>query len=200
VPGSGFLPGFVCILRDTSQLYKLYSQSIFNMSGNVTVGAQAPHDSDARFETSAAWATAEASSAEIAQEVDQNASQLQNAAQDAAQHAPYKEPAAVAAVDQLEAGLSNKTNAAASQGQADVGGYVEQAKNLANSAYQTAQQYLPDSETTSQTVQSAIGAGKEYVATAQSYVQPQLEKARGAVSGLTGSGIGSSGTDTTESV
>ena len=58
----------------------------------------------------------------------------------------FKEPQAASAVDRLEHDLSDKTDAAASEGAADVAsakasatGYVEQAKNLAGSAIATAQ-------------------------------------------------------------
>lgn len=62
-----------------------------------------------------------------------------------------KEPQSANAVDRLEDGLSRKTDAAASEGAADVAsaksaanGYVEQAKNLAGSAIATAQvRYIP---------------------------------------------------------
>lgn len=57
-----------------------------------------------------------------------------------------KQPVAADAVNQLEEGLSQKTNAAATEGAVDVEaakasatGYVEQAKNLAGSAIATAQ-------------------------------------------------------------
>ncbi|KAL6298717.1 hypothetical protein BKA93DRAFT_753968 [Sparassis latifolia] len=175
------------------------------MAGNGSVGASAPHQSNARFETTAAFVEAEASTAELTSEVGHNADQMHTAAETAAAHAQHKEPAS--AVDELEEGLSNTTNVAASQGWFDVqsakaatAGYAEQAKNLANSAYQTAQQYVPDSQTTSQTMQSALDTGKEYLATAQSYVQPHLEKARDAVNGATGAGSGSVDTDRTTSV
>ena len=45
----------------------------------------------------------------------------------------------VSAVDQLERNLSVKTSEATAEGQANVQGYVAQAKNLANSAIATAQ-------------------------------------------------------------
>ncbi len=58
----------------------------------------------------------------------------------------FKGPRAFNSADRLEEGLSQKTNAAASEGAADVSsakaaaaGYVEQAKNLAGGAIATAQ-------------------------------------------------------------
>ncbi|KAJ2995688.1 hypothetical protein NUW54_g7339 [Trametes sanguinea] len=103
-------------------------------------------NSDARYATSAALAETEASNVNLSKEVQKNADQLHNAAGDAATVAQIKEPEAVSAVNQLEEGLSHKTDAAASQGAADVQSakatatsYVETAKNLASSAIATAQ-------------------------------------------------------------
>ncbi|KAI0964047.1 hypothetical protein AcW1_000959 [Taiwanofungus camphoratus] len=176
-------------------------------AGKTTVAAAAPHESDARFETSAAWAQAEASTSGLSDEIGKNAQQLQSVAEEAASEAQEKEPQAVSAVNQLEAGLSNQTNAAASQGKFDVekakaagASYLEQAKNLASSAVGAAQSYLNGSQSAAPsdrsttgnlasavqyTAASAYDNGKEYLASAQSAVQPQIEKARGIVSGTT---------------
>ncbi|KAI0719957.1 hypothetical protein C8T65DRAFT_634441 [Cerioporus squamosus] len=172
-------------------------------------------NSDARYATSAALAETEASTNTLSSQVEQNASQLHKVATDAALTAEIKEPQAASAVDKLEENLSHKTNAAASEGAADVQsakatatGYVEQAKNLASSAIATAQSYIPSTQasqtsTTNSTgggigatVQTAIATGKEYLASAQAtakpYVesaaaaaQPHIEKAKGAVLGST---------------
>ncbi|OBZ79514.1 hypothetical protein A0H81_01190 [Grifola frondosa] len=182
-----------------------------------------PAQSDARFDTSASWAAAEASDAKLTKEVEQNASQLHNVAEDAAATAQYKE--SVPAVDHLERGLSHKTNVAASEGQYDVesakatvGGYVEQAKNIANSAFATAQSYLPGSQTQNPSrsiqynntaesltaaVKSGIATGKEYLASAQATAQPHIDHARTvvqphldrAVGAVSGTASGNSGVD-----
>ncbi|RDX51046.1 hypothetical protein OH76DRAFT_1401813 [Lentinus brumalis] len=159
-------------------------------------------NSDARYATTAALAETEASTNTLSSQVQQNASQLHKVATDAAQTAEIKEPHAASAVDKLEEDLSQKTNAAASEGAADVGaakatatGYVEQAKNLASTAIATAQSYIPSTTQTSQTgttqanstgggigatVQSAIATGKEYLASAQATAKPYVESAAAA--------------------
>ncbi|KAI0778355.1 hypothetical protein BD413DRAFT_667673 [Trametes elegans] len=152
-------------------------------------------NSDARYATSAALAETEASNTKLSQEVQQNANQLHNVASDAAATAQIKEPEAVSAVNQLEEGLSHKTDAAASQGAADVESakatatsYVEQAKNLASSALATATAYVSGSQpagTTQQangtgvtsTVQSAVETGKQYLASAQEAAKPYVQSA-----------------------
>ncbi|KAI0735004.1 hypothetical protein C8Q76DRAFT_791588 [Earliella scabrosa] len=154
-------------------------------------------NSDARYATSAALAETEASTTTLSSQVQQNANKLHNAAVDAAHSAELKEPQAAGAVDRLEHDLSDKTNAAASEGAADVAsakasatGYVEQAKNLAGSAIATAQSYLPGTgaTTTTQTngtanggvVQSAIATGQQYLASAQAAAKPYIESATAA--------------------
>ncbi|KAJ3481717.1 hypothetical protein NLI96_g7473 [Meripilus lineatus] len=93
--------------------------------------------SDARFETSAAWAEAEASNVKLADQVEKNAEKMHHAARDAAATAQRR--SSVSAVDQLEQNLSAKTSQATAEGEANVQGYVAQAKNLASSALATAQ-------------------------------------------------------------
>ncbi|KAH9948235.1 hypothetical protein B0H21DRAFT_735156 [Amylocystis lapponica] len=177
------------------------------MAGNINAAAAAPHQSDARFETTAAWAQTEASTVGLTNQIGRNANQLQTAAEEAATQAQFKEP--VPAVSQLEAGLSAKTNNAASEGRGDfesakaVGaGYFEQAKNLASGAIGTAQAYLPSAQSTGtqtgsnssegglvsslqSTAASALGTGKEYLASAQTAAQPHIDRARNAISGST---------------
>ncbi|KAH9858021.1 hypothetical protein C2E23DRAFT_891924 [Lenzites betulinus] len=152
--------------------------------------------SDARYATVAAVAETEASTVNISQEVQQNANKLHNAATDAAITAQIHEPHATSAVNQLEEGLSHKTDVAASEGAADVEaakatatGYVEQAKNLASSALATAQSYVggaaaqPGTTATnaangvSSTVRSAVATGQQYLASAQEAAKPYVESA-----------------------
>jgi len=143
---------------------------------------------DARFETSAAWAEAEASNAKLATQVEQNAHQLHNAAEDAATKAQYKSP--TTAVDNLEHGLSEKTDEAVAEGQGNVQGYVAQAKNLANSAITTAQSYLPSAGgtttgnstgNTAASLQSTTGAAlqttTEYLIQAKNAAAPVANQA-----------------------
>ncbi|KAL4241830.1 hypothetical protein ABKN59_000730 [Abortiporus biennis] len=156
--------------------------------------------SDARFETSAAWAEAEAPNKSIADEVEHNAEVLHNAAEDAATKAQFKSPAA--AVDQLERGMSNTTNAAAAEGKSNVQGYVQQVKDLANSAIATAQSYLPSSgsttgistaratdgpsttsnvgQTVAETATAAFATGKQYATAASNAAAPVAQSAVGA--------------------
>ncbi|THH33118.1 hypothetical protein EUX98_g1059 [Antrodiella citrinella] len=141
--------------------------------------------SDARFETSAAWAEAEASNAKLATQVEQNAHQLHNAAEDAATTAQYKSPAA--AVNNLEHGLSDKTEEAVAEGQDNVQDYVARAKSLANSAISTAQSYLPAGTTvagTAGSVQATAGSAlqttKEYLVQAQHAAAPVANQALNA--------------------
>ncbi|KAI0756834.1 hypothetical protein C8Q80DRAFT_58919 [Daedaleopsis nitida] len=186
--------------------------------------ATLPSGSDARYATSAALAETEATTATLSSQVEQNATKLHSAAVGAAQSAELKEPQSANAVDRLEDGLSHQTNAAASEGAADVAsaksaanGYVEQAKNLAGSAISTAQSYI-NSATTQSTqptdttngttaggvVQSAIATGKDYLASAQAAAQPYIDSASAAAQphlekakGMVGgtTAIGPSGSD-----
>ncbi|TBU49916.1 hypothetical protein BD309DRAFT_996518 [Dichomitus squalens] len=175
--------------------------------------------SDARYSTTAAVAEVEASNATLSTQVQQNANQLHAAATNAARTAEFKEPQAAFAVDQLEQGLSQKTNAAASEGAYDVEsakasatGYVEHAKNIAGNVFTTAQSYasgIPPATNGAAagigaTVQSALQTGKEYLASAQAAAQPYIEtaagtahatieKAKGAVSTPTQTGSSVSG-------
>jgi len=165
-------------------------------------GITAPSgQSDARYGTTAAWAQAEASTAKLSKEVGQNAAQMQNAAHEAASEAQENEPQAVYAVNQLEAGRA--TDQAAAQGKLDVesakaaaANAVDQARSMANSAYQTAQSLfngqMQEGSTTDQlsstvqsTASSAFQTGKEYLASAQTIVQPHIEKAKNMVSDAT---------------
>ncbi|PCH33986.1 hypothetical protein WOLCODRAFT_148048 [Wolfiporia cocos MD-104 SS10] len=189
-----------------------------SITGNQTPRsfAQAPAgQSDARFGTSAAWAQAEASTHKLSNEVAQNAATLQSAAAHAASEAQEHEPQVVSAVNQLEAGraLEQKTNEAVAQGMFDVqsakntaastaASAVQQAKNMANSAYQTAQSLFNGSAAQStdasstndpfandftskvqSTASSAYQTGKEYLASAQTAVQPQVDKAKDFIGG-----------------
>ena len=124
--------------------------------------------SDARYETSAAVAETEASTTTLSNQVQRNAGQLHTAAVDAAHSAEVRSPLYVrhvgacltprprraqleerqraSAVEQLEQGLSHKTDVAAAQGATDVAslkttasGYVDQAKQFAGSAIAAAQ-------------------------------------------------------------
>ncbi|KAF9814196.1 hypothetical protein IEO21_05265 [Rhodonia placenta] len=160
--------------------------------------------SDARFETSAAWAAAEASTNTLSNEVNRNASQLQTAAGQAASEAQQTEPQVVSAVNELEAGraVNQQMDQATTQGMFDVesakataSSAVEQARSMANSAYQTAQSLFNGSQTSdnttagnvSSTVQStassALQTGKEYLASAQTVAQPHIDKAKTMLSG-----------------
>ncbi|CAL1694985.1 unnamed protein product [Somion occarium] len=132
-----------------------------------------PAQSDIRYETSAAWAEAEASNTEIAHQVDDNAQKLHNAAEDAALKAQHKSPAA--AVDHLERGLSDTTDAAAAEGASNVQSYAAQAKGLANSAVNTAQSYLPSNFTS--TAGAAATTTKEYLVAAQNAAAPVASNA-----------------------
>ncbi|KAH8099254.1 hypothetical protein BXZ70DRAFT_1009071 [Cristinia sonorae] len=153
--------------------------------------------SDARFETTAAWAEAEASDVKLAAEVEQNAHQLHDAAQAAAQEAQFKTPSesAASAVNNLEAGLSQTTDKAVTEGQENVQGYVAQAKNLANSAVNTAASYIPTTTTTTDstatntgstaaslqaTAVSAAQTTKEYLVQAQAIAAPVATQALNA--------------------
>ncbi|KZT02455.1 uncharacterized protein LAESUDRAFT_409078 [Laetiporus sulphureus 93-53] len=184
-------------------------------AASTTVAAAAPNQSDARFETTAAWAQVEAPTAELSNEVGKNASQMQNVAEQVAVEAQEKKPQVVSAVNQLEAGLAleNKTNQASEQGQRDIDSAratvasaaqsaVEQAKTFANSAYETAQSLYGGLQTSStdamtnsnfsntvqSTASSALQTGKEYLASAQTMVQPTVEKARSMVTGTASTG------------
>ncbi|KAI0082090.1 hypothetical protein K474DRAFT_1703109 [Panus rudis PR-1116 ss-1] len=151
-----------------------------------------PAQTDARFETSAAWAEAEASNTKLANQVEQNAETLHAAAQQAAITAQHKAPGQ--AVDQLEEGLSEKTNQAAAEGQANVQGYVQQAKNLAGSAAATASSYIPSTNgstlntnteggvlnTLASTAGAAVNTAKGYVAAATNAAAPVASSALGA--------------------
>ncbi|KZT75014.1 hypothetical protein DAEQUDRAFT_807286 [Daedalea quercina L-15889] len=176
-------------------------------AGSTNVGAQAPNNTDARWETSAAWQQAEMSTKELSDEVGKNASQAQTAARQAAAEAQQIEPQVVSAVNELEAqrSLSESTTQAVNQGKFDVEAAkgmasstaataVEQAKNLANSAYATAQSLFNSqaqegsttqnlSSTVQSTAQSALQTGKEYLASAQTAAQPHIEKAKTYVTG-----------------
>ncbi|KAI0801096.1 hypothetical protein C8Q74DRAFT_1214811 [Fomes fomentarius] len=153
-------------------------------------------NNDARYSTTAALAETEASTATLSNQIEQNASELHTAAVDAAKSAEGSR--ASNAADRLEEGLSQKTNAAASEGAADVSsakaaatGYAEQAKNFAGGAIATAQSYISGAtgnpQTTTQTngtktsgtnvVQSAIATGKEYLSSAQATAQPYVDSA-----------------------
>ncbi|KAI8981394.1 hypothetical protein BD414DRAFT_99757 [Trametes punicea] len=164
--------------------------------------------SDARYATSAAMTETEASNTNLSKEVQQNANQLHNAATDAATVAQVKEPEAISAVNQLEEGLSHKTNVAASQGAVDVqsakataSSYVEQAKNLASSAIATAQstvetgkQYLASAQEAAKPyVESAAATAKPYVESAAAAAQPHIEKAKSVVTGAVNSGSSTTG-------
>lgn len=120
--------------------------------------------SDARFETTAAWQAAETSTTQLQNEVERNAQQVHQVAEQAASSAQvcgyivkhrercsydgpfqYKTPAVNGAVDQLEEGLSEKTNQAVADGQSTVdsakvvaGGYVQQAREVVGGAMATA--------------------------------------------------------------
>ncbi|KAL7285444.1 hypothetical protein ACG7TL_000541 [Trametes sanguinea] len=165
-------------------------------------------NSDARYATSAALAETEASNVSLSKEVQKNADQLHDAAGDAATIAQIKEPEAVSAVNQLEEGLSHKTDAAASQGAADVQSakatatsYVETAKNLASSAIATAQstvetgkQYLASAQEAAKPyVESAAATAKPYVESAAAAAQPHIEKAKNVVTGVASSATASTG-------
>ncbi|KAH9836927.1 uncharacterized protein C8Q71DRAFT_577911 [Rhodofomes roseus] len=179
-------------------------------AGSTTVGAQAPNNTDSRWETSAAWQQAEMSTKELSDEVNKNASQAQTAAQQAASEARVIEPQVISAVNELEAqrALSEATTQATEQGKFDVEAArntagatattaVEQAKNIANSAYATAQALYNSqaqegsttqnlSSTVQSTAQTALQTGKEYLASAQTAAQPHIEKAKTYVAGSTG--------------
>ncbi|KAK7695162.1 hypothetical protein QCA50_002352 [Cerrena zonata] len=145
--------------------------------------------SDARYETSAAWAETEASNAKLAKQVEKNAGTLHNAAEDAANKAQFKSP--TGAVDRLEDGLSKQTNAAASEGAANVQGYAQQAKDLATSAVNTVQSNLPSTNVNNggnggilSNLASSAGVAaattKEYLVAAQNAAAPVAASAYSA--------------------
>ncbi|KAM5533943.1 hypothetical protein V8D89_012368 [Ganoderma adspersum] len=158
--------------------------------------------SDARFSTTAAVAETDASTTTLSSEVQKNADKLRTAAIDAAHSASFNEPKPISTIDQLEQGLSQKTDVAVSQGAHDVqsakaaaSGYVEEAKALAGNVLSTAQSYVSGTSHPSTsaekgvgtndthasrigaTVQAAIVTGKEYLASAQAAAQPYIESA-----------------------
>jgi len=108
------------------------------------------------------------------------------------------------AVDQLKIDASRTTEAAVAEGKHDVqqakvvsAGYVEQAKSLANSALETAKNYLPtalggnahETGSTSQEAPSLIDQVKDtavdFYATAVSTAKPLTDKLEGTVSAVT---------------
>ncbi|OCH94666.1 hypothetical protein OBBRIDRAFT_788922 [Obba rivulosa] len=170
-----------------------------DMSSDKIIPPAPRGSSDARLETTAAWQAAEASDDRLAHEVAENADQLQYAAHAAAEQAKVKEPQAVSAVNQLEAGLANQTNTAAAQGKFDVESAkatgakaLEQAKNIASNAIQTAQSMIPESATAA--ASSAVQTGKEYLSAAQAAAQPAVEKAKNYASGASPSSVTGVGT------
>ncbi|PSS05443.1 hypothetical protein PHLCEN_2v3823 [Hermanssonia centrifuga] len=151
----------------------------------------ASSEDDARFETTAAWQAAEASTNKLQQDVEKNAEKAHTVAGQAAASAQFNAPAAERAVEELEEGLSEKTNAAVVQGQSDSVGYVETARTMASSALAAAASYLPSSTTTSNTgtgiassLQSAAGTAvettKNVLSSAAQAAQPHVESARAA--------------------
>jgi len=137
---------------------------------------------DARFETSAAYAEAETSNAKLAKQVELNAQKLHRAAEEAAAKAQTEHTSPAVAVNRLEEGLSEKTDAAAAEGHANVQGYVGQVKDLANSALATAQSYLPGhaagaapthtTDSVQDTASSAFATTKKYLTQAQNAAAP----------------------------
>ncbi|KAI0697529.1 hypothetical protein BC835DRAFT_1337531 [Cytidiella melzeri] len=107
--------------------------------------ASATGPADARFETTAAWAASETSTAELQNVVEQNAEQAQRAADEAAKAAQHKVASTGGAIDNLEAGLAQKTDEAVAEGHANTQGYVQQARELAGNAFATAASYMPTS-------------------------------------------------------
>ncbi|KAI0094280.1 hypothetical protein BDY19DRAFT_901507 [Irpex rosettiformis] len=107
--------------------------------------ASATGPADARYETTAALAAVETSTPELQNTVERNAQKVHEAAEDAAKAAQHKPAATAVAVDNLEAGLAQKTNEAVAEGKANTQGYVQQARELAGSALATAAIYLPSS-------------------------------------------------------
>ncbi|KAI0727801.1 hypothetical protein C8Q72DRAFT_795635 [Fomitopsis betulina] len=173
---------------------------------------------ESRWETSAAWQQAEMTSKKLSDEVGKNANATQVAAQQAAAEAQQIKPQIVSAVNELEAQrqLSGSTTQAANQGKLDLEAAqgiasntaavaVEQAKNLASSAYATAQS-LYDSQaqegsatrtlasTVQSTAQSALQTGKDYLASAQTAAQPHIEQAKTYVAGSVQTGANGTAT------
>jgi len=165
------------------------------MSGTTgtTVTNGVNHESDARFDTTAAWAAAETSTMELQRDVEKNAAKAHDAAEAAAAHAPFKAPATQGAVDKLEEDLAEKTHQAVLDGQSSVDqakaagvGYVESAKNLANSALSTAASYIPGggagSTTTTDKAASTNGTGTGVVASLQSAAGTAINTAANVLS------------------
>lgn len=112
-----------------------------------------------QHQTTAATAQAEAPTSNIAREVEHNAEIEQEAARKAAAAAKSKvpslsneTPSPTAAVNQLQKGVQQTTDAAVAEGQHDVEAakaqgatYLEQAKSVASNVASTVQSYLPAS-------------------------------------------------------
>ncbi|KAI0782363.1 hypothetical protein BC629DRAFT_1519013 [Irpex lacteus] len=149
--------------------------------------ASATGPADARFETTAAWAASETSTAELQNTVEKNAQQVHSAADDAAKAAQYKVPATGVAINNLEAGLAQKTDEAVAEGQASTQGYVQQAREIAGSALATAASYLPSSisgttnGTTSTTNTSTTANGQGVYDTLTSAAGTAVETAKSAI-------------------
>ncbi|KAJ7103339.1 hypothetical protein B0H15DRAFT_207481 [Mycena belliarum] len=167
------------------------------MSGQIFNVAESTKPSE--FQTTAAQAQAAAPTATEARKVEANADIAKDVAENAAFVAQHKGPALTGEtpVDRLQTDASIKTGAAVEAGQKDVaaaqaaaGGYVAQAKTMANNAVATAQSYIPpgsgpDGARTAGDVVAGIQTGasaaytttKEYLVAAGETAQPYIAKA-----------------------
>lgn len=160
----------------------------------------------AQHETTAARAQAEAPNAHVAHEVEENAEHFQQAATKAAQAAQGMgseltgERDTSTAFDVFKSEVTQKTNAAASEGQRDLhtakntsASYLDQAKTVVESIATSAQDYLhsstdpqasnkPGGDAISSSWQasasSAVGTAQKYLASAQAAAQPHIDVAR----------------------
>jgi len=122
------------------------------MSENLLMTLVCAHCSHSyrSYQTTASWAKAEASTAEIAREEELNAKKMNIAAHIAADAASKRSPGTTesssqtsAAIDQLERDASSKTNEAVRQGQRDVQDVQAAGAEYINSAIETVKTYLP---------------------------------------------------------
>jgi len=171
-----------------------------------------------RHETTAAYAQKNAPSPAVAQQIEQNVDNAQEAAYHAAAAAPHKVPGASAglpsALDTLEQQSSAKTEAAVAEGKQDVhaakaagASYLEQVKEVATAAYNTAASYLPTtltgaeqptsstpststsgiasaSGTASYVAQAAVTTAttaQQTLASTQIFLQPHIDAAKAAI-------------------
>ncbi|KAF8913105.1 hypothetical protein CPB84DRAFT_1820560 [Gymnopilus junonius] len=151
------------------------------------------------LETTAAEARIEAPNPVIAHEVDVYAEEAQEAAHQAAAHAKVIGPSLTG--EPTTAAAPFRGNKAA--GTAATTGYVEQAKQLANSAIETAQSYVPSSiggKPVGEIAAAVQGTATGAYTTVKETAQPHLEKVVNAAQeyvgvGMQGKDVGKQGGD-----